>query len=218
MIPVKITVKGDTARGRELIGFAKAEMAKLERLMSFQGLKQGSRTVSPFPGVVVECWSRFSLQEIVVHVAPGGEQGAESVVVEEEKRECLCFPHFSFGVIAAVHPEIPERESFDFAADYEAALVDYNEDLPAQLFQYDVEICYGPDYLKFEGAYDANFGRYNKGQYVLVTIGAEMEAWAVPLDCDRSCLVNSPRFDELIISPIHVNKKMDDKWVNEDAA
>lgn len=211
MIPVKITVTGNIPEGRKLVGFAKKQMAILENLMSFQGLKQGARTVKPFPGVVVECWSRFSLQEIRVHVAGGHEE--EPKIVEEgqsEQQECLCLPHFAMAIITKVTPEKPAPGDVN----YEAALAAYNLTLPTRLFQYDVEICSTDAYIVFEGAYDANFGRYEAGQYVLAAPGEEMLTWDSPLDCARGCLVDSPRFDNLIIVPIHVPGKMK-KWLSE---
>ncbi len=218
MIPVKIIVTGDITRGRELVGFAKAEMAKLERLMSFQGLQQGSRTVSPFPGVVVECWSKFSLQQIHVHVVPPPSGGEEPPPEPKKKKECLCFPHFAFAIVTKVTPAIPLRADFDFTADYDTALQNYEKDLYKTWFQYDLEICHQTFYIKYEGAYDANFGRYYKGQYVLVTMADDMDAWQNPTDCNRACLVDSPKFDKLTIAPLHVLKNMNEWGPEHDDA
>jgi hypothetical protein len=63
---IKLTGKKGAAQG--LIKFATAQLAILERQMSFQNLNEGRRVVSPFDGVTVECISKFGQKEIRVHV------------------------------------------------------------------------------------------------------------------------------------------------------
>ena len=57
MIPPTIIVSKDKALGYELKKFALQQLSILERLMSFQKINDDSRVVSPYPGVLVECWS-----------------------------------------------------------------------------------------------------------------------------------------------------------------
>ena len=107
----------------------------------------------------------------------------------------MCLPHFSIGIITKVDPTEPTDEF-----------------LREDRFKYDILICAKDSYLFFIGAYDANFGRYYKGQFVMVTIGAEMDEWDEPLDCNRPCLSYKPRFTTLMISPIHVPGEMQE-WM-----
>jgi len=63
MIPTtKINLKGENSA--QYIRFAQSQLAILERQMSFQNLNEGRRVVSPFPGVFVECLSRFGNKEV----------------------------------------------------------------------------------------------------------------------------------------------------------
>jgi len=63
MIPVtKIVLKGENSA--QYIRFAHNQLAILERQMSFQNLNEGRRVVSPFPGIFVECLSRFGQKEV----------------------------------------------------------------------------------------------------------------------------------------------------------
>jgi len=86
MIPVKIVVDGDLVRGKELIGFAKDQMRILQRLMSFRKLNEGNRQVQPFPGVLVECWSSYSIKEIYIYVAPPKPAGGVPIIPPKEER------------------------------------------------------------------------------------------------------------------------------------
>ena len=120
-----------------------------------------------------------------IHIAPEGEK-----VIKEKEKDfyCLCLPHFVIAKVKAVYPETPSEE---FLLDGQ--------------FTYDLDVCTESQYILFEGALDPNFGRYYVGQTVLVTIGESMDEWDFPLDCGRSCLMQSPRFDILAISPISIN-------------
>jgi hypothetical protein len=145
LIPVRIIVTGDASKGRELIGFAKNQMSILENLMSFQSLNQGSRTVSPFPGVVVECWSSFSLQEIRIYVEEFFEEGEEKGEYIEVK-ECFCNCNFSFGVVIAV-----------------------GEELEKDISLYDVAACKSKEFfVLYQNIIASDFAQYSVGQKVLV--------------------------------------------------
>jgi len=188
MIPSTITVTGDIPKGREFVGFAKNQLAILQNQMSFQGLETGFRTVTPFPGIVVRVWSSFNLSQIHIDVKKqAGEE--ERFRVKKEEKTCLCLPHFSLGIIKKVDPETILTSTLDEAN---------------VRILYDVEICAEDRYLLYEGALDANLGMYEVGQFVLVSIGDEMDEWELPLDCQRDCLLDFPRFETLIVVPIHV--------------
>lgn len=208
MIPCSIIVTGDLARGRGFIGYAKTHMDILSRSMQFQKLNEGHRTLRPYPGVVVECWASFSFRQIKISVEPPTGMADIAGIKKKQERECFCFPHFSFGIILKTGPSLPLVAEYEYPEDYTAALAVYRDTLLTSRFQYDVEICAKEFYLVFEGAYDANFGVYVVGQFVLVSIGDEMTDWDVPLDCDRECLVNLPKFEELIIAPFHIAEQM----------
>ena len=237
MIPVKVTVTGDISKGRMLVGFAKDQMRILERAMSFQALNEGERTVSPFPGMTVSCWSSFSLQEIRIHVdQPSGAGGVQLKNRKEERKECYCFPHISLARVLAVYPSIlPEPQSGDYGttAEYNAAVALYEQSVEEyniflvsnKSFTYDLEICTKHSYVLFYGAHDANYGKYYIGQMVLVSVGYVLEGeeyrWETfpayySYPCDRNCLMADPWFPNLIIIPVHIvddqGKPLMDKW------
>ena len=188
MIPTKIIVTGDIPAGKEFIGFAKNQLSILRKEMSFQKLNEGARTVKPFPGVIVECWSSFNLSEIRIHMLPGAG-GVEEAHEEKKIRECLCLPNFSFAIIVAA----------EYGGDADEAV-------------YDAEVCTTTDYVLYIGLRSNGWARYYVGQFVLVTVGDEMEAWEQPLDCGRDCLIDTPRFDNLMVSPISIPSKMH-RWI-----
>lgn len=220
MIPTAITTSGDKSTAVMYIGIAKTQMRKLRDSMTKHRrtpLKEDYSTVK-IDNVVIECWSSFKKEQIHITVLPQPHKPGEKRLIKQKEVECLCFPHLSFGVITKVTPSPPIPEDFEYPEDYQAAVEAYNVFIELFLidgrFQYDVNICSIDTYILFEGAYDANFGKYYVGQYVLVGIGDEMDEWEIPLDCDRRCLVNDPKFDELIITPLHVNEKMK-KWFQQ---
>ena len=98
MIPTKVVIIGDLARGQMFKGFAENQLRILRRSMKFQDLNEGSKTVKPYPDVVVECWSSFSLSEINIHVL--GKKGeGEELEEEKKKQKCFCTCHLTIGFI-----------------------------------------------------------------------------------------------------------------------
>jgi len=202
MIPtIKVVLKGDKWASQSYIKFAQAQLAILEKQMSFQELNEGRRVVSPIEGVVVECLSRFNHKEIRIDVVsftsivPDESIGDTTrKCIKEKKKTCLCFPHFSMGRIISTYPAqlvddspVGERNT-------------YNDFLFTGRFTYDVLVCNSDDYILFLGINDPNFGRYYEGQLVLVSIDKEMPLWDHPLDCDRGCLIDDPQFQYLCVS------------------
>lgn len=206
MIPVKITATGDLVRAKSYEGFAKEELRKLKRRMSFsEGVNEDSSTVRPFPDVVVECWSSFSFDLIAIHVDQFEEFGSTTLgkksrlrkVVREEK-ECLCLPHFAIGKVLEVYQEHPEIDPDEFLLDGR--------------FVYTVEVCSGDVYLKYSGMFSTGWGVYYVGQFVIVTVGEKMSSWGDQLKCSKVCLTKSPRFDVLSICSIYVPGFMN-RWM-----
>lgn len=147
MIPAKIVITGDVVRGRGFIKFAKEQLNILERLMSFQGLNEGVRTVKPYPGVVVECWSSFSLHEVRIHVEPG-KGGDVSVSEEDKKQRCPEFQCYTVGYIVGptegLNMDTPER-------------------------RYDVQICrLRSMYVLLMACKTSDFATYEPDEQVLV--------------------------------------------------
>lgn len=211
MIPAKFIVTGDEVQGRALIGFARDELRKLKRDMGFQELKEGFRTVRPFPGVVIECWSSFNLAVVSIYVQPllplpGGKR--KKYV---RTKDCLCLPHFAVGGIIDVIPEVPVIEEEESQNDFNVREAAYATFLLTGQFTYNVEVCMEDRYLLYEGMYSSGWGRYYEGQKVIVTVGERMDSWDIPLDCAKSCLSKLPRFDTLVICGIHVPGYMK-KW------
>lgn len=182
MIPTIFIGSGNIATAKTYIGFGRRLLNKLKTDLSFQKLPTG-RT-QPFycgDGTTIRCEVNYGLSKVFIH-SPF-EEGLEAT--------CLCLPHFSTGTISARYPEEPTD---DF--------------LKTGRFYYDVDVCTLLTYIKIESVYDANFGTYKIGQVVMVSIGNEMLEWPTPLDCDRFCLMQQPRFEKLIITPIYVPGQM----------
>jgi hypothetical protein len=185
MIPFRYICTGDEGKGKTLIPYANKMLNFLNHRMSFNDIATDRLQPIILPdGTTINCSVNFGLSEARIHVPNVG-------VKLEENKECLCLPHFSIGIITKVIPDDPDAEFMQTGR-----------------FKYDVLICAKTLYLFYENAYDANFGMYYKGQIVLVTIGAEMDEWPSPLDCDRWCLAQKPRFDIIMISPIYVPGEM----------
>jgi len=217
VIPPTIIVTGDKDTGYKFKKFALNQLAILERLMSFQGLNEGFRTVKPCPGIVVECWSSFSIRVVKVHVI-GETQKQEGENKEKNGRECFCSHHFAMGEVLKVIPEYPEKNihpttGLDFSESveaFQARITAYQTFLNTERFQYDLAVCLGYGYITFLDAYDTNFGRYYKGQLVLVTLGDTLPDGTT--DCERTCLLDQDRFEYLAISPLHLSGLMR-KWL-----
>ena len=86
MIPPKIIITGDLARGQEFIGFAKNQLSILENLMSFQGLDSGFRTIKPYPDVVVEIWKSFNLSVIKIKVKAVSDSYLDGKKIKKAKQ------------------------------------------------------------------------------------------------------------------------------------
>jgi len=178
VIPTIFLGSGDIPTAKKYVGLGRKLLDQLRASLSFQKLPTG-RT-QPFycgDGTTIKCVINHGVSRVFIHSQIAGE--------EDEYQECLCTPHFSMAVITAIDPAEP-TESF----------------LKTGRMKYDVQVCTMLTYIKAEGVYDANFGKYSAGQIVLVSIGAEMTEWNSPLDCDRFCLMQRPRFDVLQIVPI----------------
>lgn len=220
MIPPTVIVTGDKNKGYELKKFAITQLSILERLMSFQKLNEGYRTVQPYPGtgIVVECWSSFSLRVVKVHV-PGVPVTKDAVKKKKSSRYCLCFPHFSVAEVLAAFPKYPVKninptsglEFSETQEQFDERERIYLEELPARRFSYDLSICDGGSYIIFLDAKDSNLGVYVKGQFVLATLADTLSGGGT--DCARNCLVDAEKFQYLTISPLHIAGGIDE-WIN----
>ena len=209
MIPPRVIGSGDIDVASTYVGFAKSELRKLQHRMSLvrpKPLTSAANVISPTPGIAVAVWSSFIHSGVFVHAGEGAVEKVKKKLLREVEQECPCFPHFSIGRITAVDPPVPEA-----GGDTDA----YLEFLLDGRFEYEVEICAGNSYIKALEVLDANYGRYNVSQLVMVTLGESMSAWDDPIDCSRNCLLQAPRFDVLAISPIHNLSGMR-KWYAED--
>lgn len=200
MVPIKIIIKGDFVTGRGMVGFAKDQMRILETSMSFQKLKQGSRTVKPFRNIVVECWSSFSLQVITIHVTPPPPSVKGYGHKEPLKRKCHCFPCFSFGIIDKIRTVPTDEEYYGGVR-----------------FEYDISICQGESFFILEN-YEvkaAGWEEYYEKQFVMVTIDVE-DIDDTPPDCciKKNCFVTDFEDEEKLvpecfqIAPLFVTGEM----------
>jgi hypothetical protein len=69
-VPPRLKFHGNTHAAKQFKRFALSQLEILKKQMSFQGLKQGVRRVSPFEGVLIECVSKFGLHVVNVFIAP----------------------------------------------------------------------------------------------------------------------------------------------------
>ncbi len=152
MIPVAIQVTGDIQVGRGYIGYAKTQLGKLKRSMSFQKLNEGySGELKPYPGVVVECWSTFNLTRIAIHVdTPGKERNP---AIDAKRKRCLEFPCFALGYI------VKEGTAEDGSP----------LDMLSPERRYDVELCTYGMYYMIERCNTSDFATYDIGEQVLVS-------------------------------------------------
>lgn len=216
MIPPRLIIIGDLNTGYFFKKFAFNQLGILEKLKSFQGLKQDVRRVSPIKGVDVECISNFSQRDIIIKIAPGVSISGEAVLEVVAPKYCLCFPHFSYAVILSVFPEYPVQgkdpisglEINETDEQFDIRVTQYIDNSLDCRFAYDIAICDGSSYIIYLDAKDANYGRYYVGQEVLVT-------FAKPIltdNCARDCLLDKPRYDFLTISPLHISDGMNE-WI-----
>ncbi len=109
-VPRKVVITGDKDAGRTLIGAADSQLRILEQQMTFQGLKQAYRTVRPYPGVTIYCWSCFTLQGVTISTEGGKKQ------FEEQLRECWCNCNFAVGKIMEVYEDLKDYRVLDVIA------------------------------------------------------------------------------------------------------
>lgn len=187
MVPARFVCTGDIPKARTFIGLGRKVLIAFAESLKYNRIKAAKAGPYYFEGgiVSVSCRVNFIIAEVRIHYKTKEEiEKGKELVSEKQpelKKDCLCFPHFAMAVIRKVYPETLSKTA---------------------RYKYDIGICNRSYYLLLEGAYDANFGRYSVGQVVLATVGAEMSEWDVPLDCDRKCLVDKPRFTTIMLSPI----------------
>jgi hypothetical protein len=189
-IPPKITRFGDLDACNKLLGAAKQQMALTVAQAEFQKHNTHTTVKRPYVGAEIKCVKNF--EESIITIDAEKKRGG---VLVEEWQECYCFPHFSMGIIKKVTPE---------------TLTDVQ--MRTMRFSYDIDICTKRRYVEKKDIYSAGWERYYVGQYVLVSIGAALDTPPFDdFDPDRSCLMQQPRFETLIVSPIHVFGGMK-KW------
>lgn len=185
-----ITFTGDVQAGKRLIKTGLNQLAVLDESMQFNGIDIGKLERRPVPGAVITTRRSHGLGTVEIYVDPnGGKQQ------KERETPCFCFPHFSLGIIRKITPSDPDATFQNFGR-----------------FKHDVDVCKGKGYTLKKDVYAAGWERYYVGQYVLVTIGAKLDKPPhADFDRDRSCLMHSPKFDNLVISPLHLYQGMR-KW------
>jgi len=157
-VPTKVTVSGDVEKGKSYIGLAQSQMNILENQMQFQGLKQSSRTVKYSNGLVIECWSCFSLRQVTVFY-PGGER-----FQEEKGKLCFCNCHMSVGQVR-----------------YQPNHNAYSHMIPTTL--YDVLLCYNKERFTFlKNIPSAGFHKYLSGPLIIDPITNKRSfGWGEPV-------------------------------------
>lgn len=148
-------------------------------------LETGERKLRLVNGTLILVNVCYNVYTMRIHVPITGKQK----VKKDPQVNCFCTPQFALGKITTV-------QSYT------------EEELYTERMIYTLDVCIGELYIMLENVPDANFGKYFVGQYVLVSIGEEMDAWDIPLDCSKTCLMDNPRFEVFIVSPIQVPGKM----------
>lgn len=180
-IPTRFICTGDIGRARALIGEGRALLYKLIHSLSYNKLPTASPPATELgQGITIRCVVNYGISEVYINVPLVQAPLAQARFV------CSCLPHFALGVIAEVHSPEPYFGRYS----------------------YDITICNALESEYIEGVYDANLGKYYKGQYVLVTMAQGMSEWASPLDCQRGCLMDEPRFNYLMVSPLYFSDGM----------
>lgn len=134
-----------------LVGSAKREMAILENQMQFQGLQQGSRTVQPFPGHFIECWSCFGMRQITI-TTPSAHGQAKS-----SKYVCFCNGCLAMARVVAIRDadmtffaDNPNIETDNLCYDRVDTYPERQNYYCGNIL-YDVAVCTGAIYSVFEG-------------------------------------------------------------------
>jgi hypothetical protein len=160
--PTKINLGGNKGASQGFIKFATAQLAILERQMSFQKLNEGRRVVSPFNDVMVECTSKFGRKEVNIYVVPFvppvpaiSDVERVPLVSEEIIKTPVCdlfeFPCFTVGKIA----DILQTATGDDDKNY-----------------YAISICNGKSYVPFDTTLFISicgWEEYKIGQIVMMT-------------------------------------------------
>lgn len=148
-VPRKVMLVGDFEQGKKLIGEADSQLRILEQQMTFQGLKQSYRTIRPRPGIIITCWSCFTLQG--VRIITGGGKG----IIEETLRECWCNCNFSIGQIIELTGGL-NGESVEELEDHSVRV-------------YSVKACNHRDhYVLYENTLASDFTVYAAGDVVVL--------------------------------------------------
>jgi hypothetical protein len=223
-VPPRLKFHGNTHAAKQFKRLALSQLEILKKQMSFQGLKQGVRRVSPFEGVFIECVSKFGLHVVNVFVSSqkygGKEYGKGDQQVDRYKKyteyTCLCLPHFTIGIVLSITPEYPIRENFEFEEAYINAVASFNDFMLQEQFECTVAVCNGNNMSGVYIAYINGWEYYTVGEYVIVTIGDKMNEFTNPLDCNRSCLMDSPQFEKYSIAPITFLDHMDQLLIEQE--
>lgn len=196
MIPtISKILTGDKTRAAHYLGLAKKQMDILLRQMElspYESVKVAERrlNLSEDGKAYILVISNYDLLTMHINIPFGAELKKEEWITYD----CICVPHFSMAVVKDVTPDVGD--------------VGYDDFLPDGRFVYDLAVCNGNSYILFENMYDANAGKYNINDIVIVGIFDEMSAWENPLDCARRCLIDTPLFSEICIYPINIVGKM----------
>lgn len=190
--PTKINLKGNRGQSQGLIKFATAQLAILERQMSFKKLNEGRRVVSPFRGVTVECTNKFGRKEVNIYVAPlmppvvSRVDDVSEVTLEEVSKKQVCdtfaFPCFVVGMIA----DILQFATGDEDKNY-----------------YAISICNGEKYVLFETTLlisTCGWEEYARGQLVLVTANHVVDV-IVPDCCNELPMNLTECLGGILITP-----------------
>ncbi len=210
-VPKRTVIVGDIEKGKRLIGAADSQLRVLEQSMTFQGLKQGSRTRRLRDGSVIECWAGYNLEEVRITVPYTGRKVPE----KPELAECTCLPCFALGVVTAVNSFIDELHVFD------EVLQEYGNK-----YLHDVDVCSGEGatatLVKFEN-FDiraAGWERYYVGQHVLVSAGCEAECimafgnTCITQTYNAQCVSGKENYGDchFVVMPLYLISRMAKKY------
>lgn len=200
VISTKISFNGPEKICLAALPFAKQILKDVENLMSFQGLSQYALTRRAPNGCVIECWSCFSIRQIVItHPWPVPPP-------KYDKVHCFCTSCIAIGKIKAIKETVFINETECEASDeIYPRCIDCIESYPTydkffcgDNLLYDVYVCSGPGLFSlFENVRAFDNTPYCVGSKVFVTPIADSTLIADQIglkcftNCGKNCFASS---------------------------
>lgn len=192
-IPVTIIFNGE--KSRKYKGLALKCLYDLDESRMPQSIPTAKKTVKLANDVYADLFASNTSHVIDIYSI-----GAKGDRVPGKRKECFCFPCFSFGIIKNIRTVPNDTEYYKGVR-----------------FEYDILICQKNRYILFENfeVKSAGWEEYYVGQFVIVTIDVESITNSLPTCCSNKTCLFSDIYDinKLVpgcfqIVPLHILGKM----------